>query len=398
MGNSRARAVYEAQLPDGFRRPQSDSSLETFIRAKYEHKKYMAREWVPPPPAVANWDREIDDEMEAIKRSKKKTVSVGGASAALSSVAETSASRRSASTAANAAPIALAKPAPSPKSTRTAAAAAAAAAAQKTAQTAATVASASSDLLGLSLGPSSSSSTNGSTNGTTSADDLFSNFLSAPPPSAAATTTTAATSTSAAANGASANGKPVGSLAEQEADFFNQVAPTEQEKGKMTRDSILALYGQSTPVGMAAPPAQQQVHPNAGQFGGQFAGMQQQHQQHQQLNNAFAGLGGFGSQMPQQQQQPSFAPNMQPNMFAAFGNNGTAAAQQPHQQFQSQPSFAQFPPMAGGQPAAAFGVFGAAPAMQPTTNGFNGAGAAATSSAATINQKLNSLNLGNVWQ
>jgi len=49
MGNSRARAVYEANLPDSFRRPQTDCSLESFIRAKYEHKKYIAREWVPPP-------------------------------------------------------------------------------------------------------------------------------------------------------------------------------------------------------------------------------------------------------------------------------------------------------------------------------------------------------------
>lgn len=42
------RAVYEANLPDGFRRPQNDSALETFIRGKYEHKKYIAPEWIPP--------------------------------------------------------------------------------------------------------------------------------------------------------------------------------------------------------------------------------------------------------------------------------------------------------------------------------------------------------------
>lgn len=56
MGNSQARAVYEANLPDGFRRPQTDSSLEAFIRAKYETKKYIAKEWVQPPtpaPAVS---------------------------------------------------------------------------------------------------------------------------------------------------------------------------------------------------------------------------------------------------------------------------------------------------------------------------------------------------------
>lgn len=54
MGNSRARAVYEAQLPDGFRRPQTDAALESFIRAKYEQKKYVAKEWVPSPAPKVN--------------------------------------------------------------------------------------------------------------------------------------------------------------------------------------------------------------------------------------------------------------------------------------------------------------------------------------------------------
>lgn len=72
--------MYEAQLPDGFRRPQTDSALESFIRAKYEHKKYMAREWVPTPPAKANWDKEVDEEMEKLKRKKKSSNSLGIAS------------------------------------------------------------------------------------------------------------------------------------------------------------------------------------------------------------------------------------------------------------------------------------------------------------------------------
>lgn len=71
MGNSRARAVYEANLPDNFRRPQSDSSLESFIRAKYEHKKYIAREWVPPQIPKVDWEKEIDEEIERQKRKKK---------------------------------------------------------------------------------------------------------------------------------------------------------------------------------------------------------------------------------------------------------------------------------------------------------------------------------------
>lgn len=50
MGNSRARAIYEANLPADFRRPQTDAALETFIRAKYEHKKYIATDYVDPGP------------------------------------------------------------------------------------------------------------------------------------------------------------------------------------------------------------------------------------------------------------------------------------------------------------------------------------------------------------
>ncbi|GMT05821.1 hypothetical protein PENTCL1PPCAC_27995, partial [Pristionchus entomophagus] len=48
MGNAKAKAVYEADLPEHFRRPQTDQQLESFIRAKYEHKRYMLRDWVAP--------------------------------------------------------------------------------------------------------------------------------------------------------------------------------------------------------------------------------------------------------------------------------------------------------------------------------------------------------------
>lgn len=40
MGNSRARDAYEAKLDPGFSRPQTDSSLEFFIREKYEGLRY----------------------------------------------------------------------------------------------------------------------------------------------------------------------------------------------------------------------------------------------------------------------------------------------------------------------------------------------------------------------
>ena len=64
MGNSRARAVYEANIPDGFRRPQTDVQLDTFIRAKYEKKKYIAREYVPQkaPDLPEGWTALIEAE------------------------------------------------------------------------------------------------------------------------------------------------------------------------------------------------------------------------------------------------------------------------------------------------------------------------------------------------
>ncbi|VDP83151.1 unnamed protein product [Echinostoma caproni] len=46
--NARARRLYEALLPDSYIRPQSDSALENFIRAKYEQRKF----YQPPIPTT----------------------------------------------------------------------------------------------------------------------------------------------------------------------------------------------------------------------------------------------------------------------------------------------------------------------------------------------------------
>lgn len=77
VGNSRARAAYEAQVPDSFRRPQTDSALEAFIRAKYEHKKYVAREWVVPKPTIPKELKgdtlEMDEKTERKKRPKQQS-------------------------------------------------------------------------------------------------------------------------------------------------------------------------------------------------------------------------------------------------------------------------------------------------------------------------------------
>ncbi|XP_019870412.2 stromal membrane-associated protein 1 isoform X2 [Aethina tumida] len=179
MGNSRARAVYEANLPDNFRRPQSDSSLETFIRAKYEHKKYIAREWVPPALPKVNWEKEIDEEIEKQKRKKKTIVekkSLGNVEVPQ-----------------------LPKPKnPSPKPARS------------VNNTIENKEKKDGDLLGLQNG-----------------DDSFSGFLSA-------------------STEEKKEEKPattVDTTKNEEESFFNQTVPTEKEKVKLTKDSILALYG-----------------------------------------------------------------------------------------------------------------------------------------------------------
>jgi stromal membrane-associated protein len=60
MGNSKGRAVYECNLPENYRRSQTDSAMEQFIRGKYEARKWMSKDWVPPTISTA--DLMIDDD------------------------------------------------------------------------------------------------------------------------------------------------------------------------------------------------------------------------------------------------------------------------------------------------------------------------------------------------
>ncbi|XP_043270220.1 stromal membrane-associated protein 1 [Venturia canescens] len=240
MGNSRARAVYEANLPDSFRRPQTDCSLESFIRAKYEHKKYIAREWVPPPLPKVNWDKELDEEAERQRRRKKEGTKSSTTQNTLPPVKK--------------AEIVPQIPKPrssvSPKPNR--------------ANNAATL-----DLLGLDA-PVSQTNANGSTSG----DDIFSSFLSATPANSSPAPPTGATNGSAESTG-------VASKTDEE-NFFNQPAPTPQEKSKMTKDSILALYG--TPSHQQSP------------FAVQGGSMYAQQQPVQQFAQPVQNLGAFGPQ------------------------------------------------------------------------------------------------------
>ncbi|KAK6622333.1 hypothetical protein RUM44_002144 [Polyplax serrata] len=208
MGNSRARAVYEATLPDSWRRPQTDSSLENFIRAKYQHKRYIAKEWVPPPLPKVDWEKELDEEADRQKKRKKEkpvpTVT-------RKPLADTTVP-------------ALPKPNSSPKASRTKI--------ETTNKSAAAV-----DLLGL------NSPTTGSLAPTitNTADDVFSNFLSAPPASSSPRHDMSQSSPSKPEE--TTDNASTKRTAEEES-FFNQPTPS-AEKKQLSKDSILALYGSS---------------------------------------------------------------------------------------------------------------------------------------------------------
>ncbi|KAK2722824.1 stromal membrane-associated protein 1-like isoform X2 [Artemia franciscana] len=196
MGNSRARAVYEANLPDAFRRPQNDSALEQFIRAKYEHKKYIAREYVPTPLPKVNWEAEIEAEIRRKKEKKRGDSTPPPVRVELPPVK-----------------VPLPERVPTPPSK------------QKTKPAAATHngIGSSVDLLGLDIGTPASASVT-SQKAASLEDDIFGGFVDA------GTTDNSIKSSS--------------DLKTQEENFFNQ--PLISEKKVLDKDSILALYGQGT--------------------------------------------------------------------------------------------------------------------------------------------------------
>ncbi|KAJ8673374.1 hypothetical protein QAD02_004636 [Eretmocerus hayati] len=300
MGNSRARAVYEANLPDSFRRPQTDCSLESFIRAKYEHKKYIAREWVPPPLPKVNWDKELDEEAEKQRKRKKENQKPAPVQNPLPPVKKPEVVPQ------------LPKPrsSVSPKPNRS------------------TTNSATLDLLGLDA-PENQSSANGSSSG----DDIFSSFLSAAP----------APSNSSVTNGTTTESSSSSDLAKSEEEsFFNQPAPTPQEKSKMTKDSILALYATqpSQPFGsnmfsqqMPAQQFQPQMS-SVGAFGQplntsvpsqmSMTGVNQMTMPSNQMSNQLGGMSAnpmLNNAMTLQAQMQS-VPSPVPQMVSNNSNNG----------------------------------------------------------------------------
>lgn len=75
MGNTKARKLYEANLPDGFRRPQTDQAVEFFIRDKYEKRIYYSKNVTSgssPKDAKKERERDSDRGSKASSHSKSE--------------------------------------------------------------------------------------------------------------------------------------------------------------------------------------------------------------------------------------------------------------------------------------------------------------------------------------
>lgn len=74
MGNSRAKAIYECNLSDSYRRSQSDSAMEQFIRGKYEQRKWIDKNWSPSPITIP--PQLIEDDRDKRKHGEKPKADV----------------------------------------------------------------------------------------------------------------------------------------------------------------------------------------------------------------------------------------------------------------------------------------------------------------------------------
>ncbi|EHA98006.1 Stromal membrane-associated protein 1 [Heterocephalus glaber] len=82
MGNTKARLLYEANLPENFRRPQTDQAVEFFIRDKYEKKKYYDKNAIaitnisssdaPLQPLVSSPSLQTAVEKNKLEKEKEK--------------------------------------------------------------------------------------------------------------------------------------------------------------------------------------------------------------------------------------------------------------------------------------------------------------------------------------
>jgi len=298
MGNSRGRAVYEAGVPDHFKRPTSDSGLEQFIRSKYEKKKYLMKDWVAtkPPDLPEGWQTLIEQEKIGKSRDGKPQMNLPP-STNTPSAAKQQVNLPTSKSSGRINSTSRASSGQTQVSTSTS---------SKVTTSAAAISSV--DLLGGLI----TSSTNAQN---IDDDDMFSNFVSAPPLISSSVTPSAST------NSVNNTSTPASNL---EQDFFNQVSVGSSsgvttnggsgETSKMSNSSIMALFSSvpqnKGPTMIASPAAPQAV-------GGYTQPQQQVAAPHQQLPQSLYP----SHQLQALGQQQHFPTGQQP---ALFNNNKPA--------------------------------------------------------------------------
>ncbi|XP_024260913.1 stromal membrane-associated protein 1 [Oncorhynchus tshawytscha] len=252
MGNSKSRQLYEANLPDNYRRPQTDQAVEFFIRDKYEKKKYYSKN-------VTNGHSPKDKESKREKETDRGTK--------LSYNAKSEETRH----APKASPVKTAEPPV--------------------------------NLLGLDA-PTPAPANNGSAASTASHDlDIFGPMVSNPLPSsnAAAQFSQASSSTPASTPTQPPAATPSSGSAQGNLDLFSETGGGGGIKGEdtgakkpLSKDSILSLYGNTSmpqmPQHQQVPPAGIYMNPAQMQFP---VGIPQQ-----QVPAGYQAFPGMGTGMP----------------------------------------------------------------------------------------------------
>ncbi|XP_073689937.1 stromal membrane-associated protein 1 isoform X1 [Garra rufa] len=274
MGNTKARQLYEAHLPENFRRPQTDQAVEFFIRDKYERKKYYdknavngavkssdaALPSVSSPSSQAAEKSKLEKEREKKKEEKKreKDTDKGIKPAVFEKKREDN------QTDSRISPKKSAEPAI--------------------------------DLLGLDA-PTASSASSGA--GTSSAApisddlDIFGPMVSNPLPSNTNTNQVSSSKAAGSAQANSAGGAVAGATgtgsaapAQGDLDLFSETSGSskaeDSAKKPLSKDSILSLYGSSTVPQQPAQATAMFMGPSQMQFPAQPQGNFQ----------AFPGMGG----------------------------------------------------------------------------------------------------------
>ncbi|XP_075001407.1 stromal membrane-associated protein 1 isoform X1 [Calonectris borealis] len=230
MGNTKARLLYEANLPENFRRPQTDQAVEFFIRDKYEKKKYYDKN------AVNAFNISSSDAAQPLASSPSLQAAAEKSKAEREKEKKKEEKKRERESEKPSKQLAVEKPQKKEDQQSEAKASP-----KKSSEP--TI-----DLLGLD-GPAEASVTNGGTAAVTALNDdldIFGPMISNPLPAAAVPPAQSTSTKPAAATLSAVSG---------DLDLFTEQTTKSEESAKkqLSKDSILSLYGTGTMQQQNAP-------------------------------------------------------------------------------------------------------------------------------------------------